>query len=296
MNLCDYQEIRPLLERNGFHFSKSMGQNFLTADWVPERIADAAELNEGCGVLEIGPGIGCLTDQLGRRAGKVAAIELDKRLLPPLREIFKERENIRIISGDALKTDLPALVREEFSSLTPKACANLPYQITTDLLTALVDAGCFETITVMVQREFAKRICAAPGTPDYSAFSVYANFHTVPEMLFDVPPDCFVPRPKVTSSVIHLRKRTEKAVPPEREKMFFAVVRASFAQRRKTLANGLSAAFSDRIPKSEITAILDRSGIGAGTRGETLGIPQFAVLAAALEDAILEKKTGNGEA
>ena len=210
MNLTDYSEIRALLARHGFRFSKSLGQNFLTAAWVPERIAEAAGLDEQTGVLEVGPGVGCLTEQLSLRAGKVLAVELDKALKPVLAETLAGRDNVEILFGDVLKQDLPALVREKLPGLRPVICANLPYNVTTPLLTAFLEAGCFEIVTVMIQREVARRICAGPGTADYGAFGLFVQWHCETELLFDVPPSCFVPQPKVTSSVIRLTKRAEK--------------------------------------------------------------------------------------
>ena len=171
MNLTDINDIKALLARHGFHFSKSMGQNFLIEDWVPRDIADAAGLDAACGALEIGPGIGPLTVQLAQRAGRVAAVELDRSLLPILSETLADYANAEVIPGDAMKLDLPALCAEKFPGMTVKACANLPYNITTPVLTKLLESGCFASITVMIQREVARRICAAPGTADYGAFS-----------------------------------------------------------------------------------------------------------------------------
>ncbi len=204
MNLTDIRDIKALLARHGFHFSKSMGQNFLIADWVPQNIADAAGLDEGCAVLEIGPGIGPLTVQLARRAGKVAAVELDRSLLPILAETLADCPNAEVIPGDVMKLDLPALAAEKFGSLPVKACANLPYNITTPVITKLLEAGCFQSVTVMIQREVAKRICAAPGDSDCGAFSLFCQYHASCELLFEVPPDCFLPAPKVTSAVVRL--------------------------------------------------------------------------------------------
>ena len=175
MNLTDYNEIRGLLARHGFHFSKSLGQNFLTAAWVPERIAESAGLDEQTGVLEVGPGVGCLTEQLSLRAGKVLAVELDKALRPVLAETLAGRDNVEIVFGDVLKQDLLALVREKLSGLRPVVCANLPYNVTSPLITAFLEADCFETVTVMIQREVARRICAAAGTPDYGAFGLFVQ-------------------------------------------------------------------------------------------------------------------------
>ena len=275
MDLCDIQQIKALLSRHGFHFSKSMGQNFLVEDWVPRDIAEASGASPSCGVLEVGPGIGPLTQELSRRAGRVVSVELDRSLLPILSETMAGRENVEIVPGDILKTDLAALTAEKFPGLTPLACANLPYNITSPAITALIEAGCFQSITVMIQREVARRICAKPGTGDYGAFSVFCQYHTAPELLFDVPPECFIPAPKVTSSVLRMvpRPAPEEVDDPEH---FFRVVRAAFAQRRKTLVNGLHAAFGDKLTKEQLANILVDCGLPADVRGERLGIAEFA--------------------
>ena len=283
MDLCNSNDIKALLGRHGFRFSKSMGQNFLIQGWVPQDIADASGADRTCGVLEIGPGIGPLTVQLAQRAGKVAAIELDRDLLPILAETLSPFDNVTVIPGDAMKLDLAALAAEQFPGLTPVACANLPYNITTPVITALIEAGCFASITVMIQREVAKRICASPGTADYGAFSLFCQYHTVPEYLFEVPPDCFLPAPKVTSAVIRLVPRTEPVQTLASEELFFRVVRASFAQRRKTLLNGLSAAFGDRLGKDALHQAMTQAGLPEGVRGERLGIQEFARLAHAIQ-------------
>lgn len=275
MDLCDPKEIKALLGRHGFRFSKQMGQNFLIQPWVPRQTAEASGAGPGVGVLEIGPGIGPLTAQLADLGAQVAAVELDKTLLPILAETLAGRENVQIVPGDILKTDIPALCREKFPGLPVVACANLPYNITTPVITALLRSGCFGQVTVMIQREVARRICARPGTGDYGAFSVFCQYHTAPELLFDVPPDCFIPAPKVTSSVLRMipRKPPEEVDDPEH---FFRVVRAAFAQRRKTLVNGLYAAFGQQLTKEQLANILTGCGLPADVRGERLGIPEFA--------------------
>ena len=187
MNLTDYNEIRALLARHRFRFSKSMGQNFLTAAWVPEDIAASAMLDEETGVLEIGPGVGCLTRELSKRAGKVLCVELDKALKPILAETLQDCENVEIVYGNVLKQDLPELMEEHQPGLRHAVCANLPYNITSPVLTALIEADCFETITVMIQREVARRICAGPGTDDYGAFGIFVQWYMETELLFDVP-------------------------------------------------------------------------------------------------------------
>ena len=281
MNLCDIKEIRALLGRHGFHFSKAMGQNFLIANWVPQDIADAAGLDQHCAVLEIGPGIGPLTQQLSRRAGKVAAVELDTALLPILDETLADCPNVEIIPGDVMKLDLPELLRGRFNGFTVKACANLPYNITTPVITKLLEAGCFQSIVVMIQREVAQRICASPGTSDCGAFSLFCQYHAQCELLFEVPPDCFLPAPKVTSAVVRL---TPRPAPVEGDKAaIFAVIKAAFAQRRKTLLNALSAAYGNRFTKEQLRQIILDCGLPETVRGERLGLEEFARLARVLQ-------------
>ena len=278
MDLCDERDIKALLARHGFRFSKSMGQNFLIADWVPRDIAGAAGLDGGCAVLEIGPGIGPLTRELSRRAGRVAAVELDRALLPILGETLADCPNVEVIPGDVMKLDIPAVAAERFAGLTVKACANLPYNITTPVITRLLEAGCFQSITVMIQREVARRICAAPGSPDCGAFSLFCQYHARCELLFEVPPDCFLPAPKVTSAVVRLTPLAQPPVDADRDALF-AVIRAAFAQRRKTLLNALSAAYGGRFPKEELRRVLLDCGLSETVRGERLGLEQFAQLA-----------------
>lgn len=280
MNLTDYNEIRALLARHRFRFSKSMGQNFLTAAWVPERIAEAAGLDEKTGVLEIGPGVGCLTRELSRRAGRVLSVELDKALKPVLKETLADCDNVEILYGNALKEDLRALAAEHMPGLRHVVCANLPYNITSPALTALIEAGCFETVTVMIQREVARRICAGPGTADYGAFGVFVQWHMQTQLLFDVPPSCFVPQPKVTSSVIRLTRRETPPVAisgPEAEAMLFRLVRAAFNQRRKTLVNAASQVSG--VSKEQMERTLTALGYDVRIRGEALGIGDYARIA-----------------
>ncbi len=281
MDLCDYREIRALLERHGFRFSRARGQNFLVRSWVPKRIVEEAGIDESCGVLEVGPGAGPLTAALCDRAGKVLAVELDEALRPVLSETLAGRGNLSVQFGDIMKLDVAALVRAAFPGLRPAACANLPYYITTPVLTRLLEAGCFETVTVMVQKEVAGRICASPGGKDYGAFSVFCRYYAEPEPLFDVPPDCFLPRPKVTSTVLKLTLRGAPPCPVADESLFFRTVRASFSQRRKTLQNGLASAFPE-LTRETIAGALAACGLPPAARGETLDIPAFAGVARAL--------------
>ena len=278
LNVCDIQVMKPLLAEHGFHFSKAKGQNFLIAGWVPESIAEDAGVDDTAGVLEIGPGIGPLTQQLCLRAGKVCAVELDNRLKPILELTVGEFSNLEIFWNDVLKLDVPALVKEKFSGLRPMACANLPYYITSPILTALLEAECFESVTVMVQKEVAQRIAAKPGSADYSAFTVFCQYYAEPELLFDVPAHCFLPQPKVTSAVIQLRTRKERPWQIDDVDVFFRTVRASFAMRRKKLSNGLASGFS-QLGKDGAADVIAAAGFDANVRGETLGIPEFARIA-----------------
>ena len=281
VNVCDIQVMKPLFGAHGFHFSKAKGQNFLIAPWVPASIAEEAGVDRQAGVLEIGPGIGPLTQQLCLRAGKVCAVEVDTRLEPILRETVGEFQNLEILWGDVLKQDIPALVREKFSGLRPMACANLPYYITTPILSALLEADCFDSVTVMVQKEVAQRIAAKPGTADYGAFSVFCQYYAEPEYLFDVPPHCFLPQPKVTSGVITLSRRQVRPWDIRDRDIFFRVVRASFAMRRKKLSNGLASGFAE-LGKTGAEEILNECGFPENVRGETLGIPEFGKIANAI--------------
>ena len=278
VNVCDIQVMKPLLAEHGFHFSKAKGQNFLIAPWVPQSIAEEAGVDETAGVLEIGPGIGPLTQQLCLRAGKVCAVELDERLEPILDITVGEFDNLEIIWNDIMKLDIPALVEGEFGGLRPMACANLPYYITSPILTALLEADCFESVTVMVQKEVAQRIAAAPGSADYSAFTVFCQYYAEPELLFDVPAHCFMPQPKVTSAVVQLKVRKERPWDILDEDIFFRTVRASFAMRRKKLSNGLVSGFPE-LGKTGAAEVIEAAGFDANIRGETLGIPEFAKIA-----------------
>ena len=278
MNLCDINVIKPLLAKHGFHFSKSKGQNFLTQSWVPREIAESAGIHEGCGVLEVGPGIGPLTQALCETAGKVVSVEVDTTLKPILAETMADQDNFTLIFGDILKTDISKLVAEHFDGLQPMACANLPYYITSPVLSALLEAKCFHSVTVMVQKEVAQRICAKAGSKDYSAFSLFCQYYADPEILFDVPPSCFIPQPKVTSAVITLRCRNAPPCPITDEKLFFKVVKASFAQRRKTLVNGLCSGFVN-LTKEQVISAVTAAGLPENIRGETLDIPGFSRVA-----------------
>ena len=281
MNLTDYNQIRDLLTRHGFRFSKSLGQNFLTASWVPERIAESAGIDQSTAVLEIGPGIGCLTVELSRRAGKVLSVELDRSLMPVLAETLSGCDNTEVLFADILKTDLTSVVQKEFAPLRPVVCANLPYNITSPVLTKLVTSELFDSITVMIQREVARRICAGPGESDYSAFGILLQWYNEPEILFDVSPGCFVPQPKVTASVLRLTRRPYHPVQVHDEQRMFSLVRAAFNQRRKTLVNALSSGLP-WLSREEAEAAVLSCGFDPRIRGEALSITDFARLSDAV--------------
>ena len=280
MDLCDRREIQALLERHGFHFSKAMGQNFLIESWVPRDIADSCGADEGTGVLEIGPGIGPLTQQLARRAGKVVPVELDARLYPVLRETMRGADNFTLIEGDAMKLDFAQVVQEHFSGLRPILCANLPYNITTPVLTKCVESRCFDSLTVLIQKEVAQRICAEAGTAEYGAFTVLMQYYTAPQMLFTVPASCFLPAPKVTSAVIHCPVRKTPPVEVVSESALWRTVKAGFALRRKTLVNSLQTGY--QLPKERLAEIVTDCGLSPTVRGERLTLEDFARLTNAL--------------
>ena len=275
MDLCDYKQIMALLDEVGFRFSKAKGQNFLTADWVPARIAQACGADENTGVVEIGPGVGCLTEQLARRAGKVVSFEVDTALRPVLERTLAGVDNVEVVFQDVMKRDLRADVDRMLPGLRPVVCANLPYSITSPVLTKLYQARCFDSITVMVQKEVAQRMCAGAGDADYSAFSLLTQWYAQPEMLFSVGAECFVPRPKVTSAVVRLHMRRQ---PPENvdEKALFQIIRAAFNQRRKTLVNALSGVCG----KERAAAAIAACGYDEKVRGEAMTLAQFAALTA----------------
>lgn len=283
MDLCDRREIEALLERHGFHFSKAMGQNFLIESWVPRDIADACGADEGTGVLEIGPGIGPLTQQLVRRAGRVVSVELDKRLYPVLRETMAGADNFTLVEGDAMKLDFPQMVAEHFADKRPILCANLPYNITTPILTKCVESRCFNSLTVLIQKEVAERICARAGTAEYGAFSVLMQYYTEPQLLFTVPPTCFLPAPKVTSAVVHCPVRKVPPVDVVSETALWRTVKAAFALRRKTLVNSLQTGY--QLPKEQLAQIVAACGLDVAVRGERLTLEDFARLSRLLAEA-----------
>ena len=280
----EQKAMEALLARHGFHFSRARGQNFLLSREIPRAIAEASGADGDCGVLEIGPGIGALSAELCRRAFRVVAVELDRALPPILAETMAGFDNFTLISGDVLQLDLPALARAHFAGLRPIVCANLPYNITTPVLTALIRARCFESLTVLVQREVAERICAKPGTAAYGAFSVFMQYHSEPELCFEVGPENFLPRPKVTSAVLRAAPRAAPPAEVEDEAFFFRVVCAAFALRRKTLVNSLMTSFG-ALGRERLAELAAGCGLDANVRGERLGLEEFARLARALRAA-----------
>lgn len=276
--LSDIGTIKDILSRHGFTFSKSLGQNFLINPSVCPRMAELSGADSGVGVIEIGPGIGVLTNELCRLADKVVAVELDKRLLPVLEETLGEYDNLRVVNADVLELDLHRLIEEEFEGMEVVVCANLPYYITSPVIMKLLeDKLPIKAITVMVQKEAAQRICAEVGSRQSGAVTVSVNFYAKPEMLFGVSAGSFMPAPKVDSAVIRLDVLSKPPVEVESEEKFFAVVKAAFSQRRKILANSLSSGLS--LDKSRVFEILQECGIPENIRAEKLSLQNFADIA-----------------
>ena len=277
MNLSDINTVRSLLQKNGFTFKKSLGQNFLiNPDVCPEMAAAACDKNTG--VIEIGPGIGVLTAELSARAKRVVAIELDERLKKILPVTLAECDNVEVIYGDVMKTDLKGLIAEKFSDCERVAvCANLPYYITSPIVMGLLESRLpIDSITVMVQKEAAERLCAEVGTREAGAVSVAVSYYSEPEILFEVKRDSFMPPPKVDSAVIKLNIRNNPPIAVKDEAKFFRLVKASFAQRRKTLVNTLSNTLS--IDKEDIKKALSALGLSETVRGERLTLEELAEL------------------
>jgi len=277
-NLTDISYVKSVLSKHGFTFSKALGQNFLINPSVCPKMAELCGASDSVGVIEVGPGAGVLTNELAKVSHKVAAIELDKRLLPVLSETLSEHDNIKIINGDVMKLDLRQIIDEEFGGGEVVVCANLPYYITSPVIMRILEERLpIQSLTVMVQKEAADRICAKPGTRESGAISAAVHFYSEPEMLFKVSKGSFMPAPKVDSAVIKLHIRKQPPVDISDEKMFFKVVRAAFSQRRKTLANSLSSGLS--MPKQEVTALLEKAGIRTNARAEEMTMEDFARLA-----------------
>ena len=282
MELSNPAVMQAVLKKHGFTFSKALGQNFLTDPTVCPRMAALCGAQDGAGVLEIGPGVGVLTRELSAAAETVVTVEVDARLLPVLAETLASCENVQVIHGDILKLDLPTLVREHFPGGRYVVCANLPYYITSPVIMHLLESEAPpEAITVMVQKEVADRLCAAPGTKDAGAITVCVDYYAEAQKLFNVPKGSFYPAPKVDSAVIQLKKRPAPTVEVADKAAFFRLVKAAFAQRRKTTCNSVSNTLG--IPKAAVAAALTAIGADENVRSETLTTSQLAALAKALD-------------
>lgn len=276
-NLFNISVIRDVLSRHGFSFSKGLGQNFLINPTVCPRMAEMGNAKPGWGIIEIGAGVGVLTAELARRADKVVCIEIDGRLLPVLDETLAEFDNIKIVNEDVLKVDLHKLIEQEFAGMPVAVCANLPYYITSPIIMNLLEAHLpIASLTVMVQKEAAARLCAEPGSREVGAVSIAVRYYSDPKILFQVSRGSFLPAPDVDSTVIRLDVRDRPPVEVGSEEQFFKVVRAAFSQRRKTLPNTLSAGLG--IPKAQAIEMLEKAGIPTNLRAEQLTLDQFALL------------------
>ncbi len=273
------QNTIAVLQKYNFNFQKKFGQNFLIDTHVLDKIIEKANITKEDFVLEIGPGIGTMTQYLCEEAGKVAAVEIDSNLIPILKDTLSEYSNIEIIHGDILKVDIGALAREKNQGKPIKVVANLPYYITTPIIMGLFESHVpIDSITVMVQKEVAERMQASPGTKDYGALTLAVGYYAKPEIVANVPPNCFMPRPKVGSAVIRLKRHEHPIVQVEDEKLMFDLIRASFNQRRKTLVNGLNNAPGIFLGKEKIQECLKELSVSETIRGEALTLEQFARL------------------
>lgn len=282
MNLTNIGTVKDILGRHGFSFSKGLGQNFIINPDICPKIAENGNAQAGFGVLEIGTGIGVLTAELAKRADKVTAVEIDSRLLPILAETLEEFDNVKIINEDVMKCDLHKLIAEEFGGLRVAVCANLPYYITSPIIMMLLENRLpIESITVMVQKEAAQRLCAKVGTRDSGAITVGVNYYGTVKKLFDVSRGSFMPAPNVDSAVIRIDLNTEHRLDEDSERFFFKVVKAGFSQRRKTLANSLSSVMG--IPKEKAYSALKGLGLPEAARIEQLDMKQLIALSAELQ-------------
>lgn len=287
-NLTNILTIKDLLSRHGFNFSKALGQNFLINPSVCPRMAEYCGAQKGVGVIEIGPGFGVLTHELCKLADKVISIELDKRLVPVLAETMVEHDNFKLINEDVLKVDLHKLIEEEFKGMRVVVCANLPYYITSPVIMKLLEEKLdIDSITVMVQKEAAQRLCAKVGTRDSSAITVAVNYYSEPSLLFHVSSGSFMPAPKVDSAVIRLDISDKPRVECKSEKTFFKVVKGAFAQRRKTVVNSISSSLG--LSKAYVESALTDNGISKTVRAEQLSLSDFAKIA----DSIYERGENN---
>lgn len=278
--LSNPQKTIEVIQKHEFAFQKKFGQNFLIDGHVLNKIIAAAGITKDDFVLEIGPGIGTMTQYLSEKAGRVLAVEIDKMLIPILKETLAGYENVEILNEDILKVDIAALVEEKNGGKPIKVVANLPYYITTPIIMGLLEKHVpVASITVMVQKEVAQRMQAGPGSKDYGALSLAVQYYCEPYIAANVPPNCFIPRPKVGSAVIRLTTYARPPVQTKNEALMFRIIRASFNQRRKTLANGLNNSPELNFTKEEIASAIETLGVPAGVRGEMLTLAQFAQLA-----------------
>ncbi|SFT28615.1 16S rRNA (adenine(1518)-N(6)/adenine(1519)-N(6))-dimethyltransferase RsmA [Paenibacillus sp. BC26] len=283
VDVASPKRTKDIIARYGFTFKKSLGQNFLIDQNILRNIVSAAELDETKGALEIGPGIGALTQKLAHAAGRVAAVEIDNRLIPILTDVLADTPNVHVVHGDVLKLDLAELLREQFAGLSGvSVVANLPYYVTTPILMKLLEEKLpLEHIVVMIQKEVAQRMAAKPGGKEYGSLSVAVQYYCVPELVCIVPHTVFIPQPNVDSAVIKLSLRDKPAVEVEDEAHFFQTVQACFAQRRKTIANNLTA-YVGKVNREKLGPLLEGIGIDPSRRGETLSLEEFASLSRAL--------------
>ena len=281
MRIADYSVTKAVLERHGFTFKKSFGQNFLTDTNILQKIVDTAEIDKQVNVIEIGPGIGALTEFLAENAAEVMAFEIDDRLVPILADTLRDFDNVTVVNQDILKVDLNQYIAEfKNPDLPIKVVANLPYYITTPIIMGLFENHVpIKSITVMVQKEVADRMQVGPGTKDYGALSLAVQYYAKPYIVANVPPNCFMPRPKVGSAVIRLERYENPPVTVKDEKLMFRLIRASFNQRRKTLVNGLKNSQELDFSKEEIEKAMAETGIPVNVRGEALTLAEFADLA-----------------
>lgn len=284
--LSNPQRTIEIIKKYGFDFQKKFGQNFLIDPRVLDKIIAAAEITKDDFVLEIGPGIGTMTQYLAEAAREVTAVEIDRNLIPILQETLAEYDNVTVINEDVLKVDIAALAQEKNGGRPIKVVANLPYYITTPIIMGLFESGVpLASVTVMVQKEVAMRMQAGPGTKDYGALSLAVQYYASPYLAANVPPNCFMPRPNVGSAVIRLTRYEKPPVEVQDEKLMFRLIRASFNQRRKTLVNGLKNSPELSYTKEEILETLGRAGLSENVRGEALTLEQFAALADAFSNA-----------
>lgn len=274
------RRTKEIIHRHGFSFKKSLGQNFLIDQNILNKIVEAAGLDSSKGALEIGPGIGALTEKLAQQAAAVTAVEIDQRLIPILQEVLEPYPQVRIHHGDVLKTDLAALFKRDFADVSKvSVVANLPYYVTTPILMKLLEEKLpLENIVVMIQKEVAERMAASPGTKDYGSLSIAVQYYSVPELVCIVPKTVFIPQPNVESAVIRLTVREQPPVQVDDENFFFQVVHAAFAQRRKTISNNLKTRFFPKEGRERLEVLLGEAGIEPSRRGETLSLHEFATL------------------